>query len=278
MSRSANLANATNSLTDTSARHHKVSKVCVDWYNTLTDPTLVAANKDDFRAIRFEIALCIGRAFNELGYSIPDNRGQAPVFTNTATMLTGGTDDLMRWYVTMYNCRTVQQRIEHVKTGCVVKGQRFYPSELYFGGISMSDAEAHPINGDPCVTLFIGGQITIRNGRYPMRCGDKVQWYLDAEGEADLFDEDGLRRPMQKDQNGTLDLGKSLTDPVSVKIRDHTYGERGLTKELARIKPFRTGINGKGFTLDDLCRVFGKALMGAEPYQMVDIKVCRQSL
>ena len=48
MSRSgANLANATNSLTDTSARHHKVSRLCVDWYNALVpDPASVINNRE----------------------------------------------------------------------------------------------------------------------------------------------------------------------------------------------------------------------------------------
>ena len=62
MSRSgANLANATNSLTDTSARHHKVSRLCTDWYSALVaDPSMVINNREDFSAIRFEIALGIG--------------------------------------------------------------------------------------------------------------------------------------------------------------------------------------------------------------------------
>jgi hypothetical protein len=109
MSRSINLANATNSLTDTSARHHKVGRVCVDWYNSLVDPTVVSNAKDDYRAIRFEVALGIGRTFSEMGYSIPDNRGLAPVFTNTAALRGSSTaDDLVKWYVKLYNCRTVR--------------------------------------------------------------------------------------------------------------------------------------------------------------------------
>ena len=34
--------------------------------------------EQDFSAGRFEIALGIGRAFNPMGYSIPDNKGLAP--------------------------------------------------------------------------------------------------------------------------------------------------------------------------------------------------------
>ena len=123
----ANMANATNSLTDTSARHHKVSRVCVDFYNALVpDAQQVASNKEDYSAIKFEIALGIGRAFSPLGYSIPDNRGLAPVFTNTTSLKTstrrnaGANDSLARWYVALYDCRTLRERAAHLQTSCKV--------------------------------------------------------------------------------------------------------------------------------------------------------------
>ena len=282
MSRSGvNLANATNSLTDTSARHHKVSRVCVDFYNALVpDTAMVANNKEDFSAIRFEIALGIGRAFSPLGYSIPDNRGLAPFFTNTSPLKTsnaanaGSADNLARWYVALYDCRTLRERTLHLKKSCKVKGSSYWPSEIYFAGIVMSDAEAHPINGDTASTLFIGGQITIRNGGYTLRAGDQVQWYLDDEAEAGVFDEEGLRIA----RKGGIAFGSNLLDAQTIKIRDRSYGtERSCNKSLARIKPFRWGINGKGATVMDAARLVGVALLGAAPFEMVDIKISRQS-
>ena len=71
--------------------------------------------RQDFSAGRFEIALGIGRAFNPMGYSIPDNKGLAPVFTNTSVMKASGGaypkqqgTDLASWYVGFYDCRTVK--------------------------------------------------------------------------------------------------------------------------------------------------------------------------
>ena len=62
-------------------------------------------------------------------------------------------------------------------------------------------------------------------------------------------------------------------------MRDRHYGpERAANKALARIKPCRWGVNGKGCTIGDVTRVFGIALIGAGPFEMVDVKVCRQSL
>ena len=279
MSFGPNLANATNTLADTSARHHKVSRVSVDWYNMLTDPLTVATNKDDFRAIRFEITLGIGRPYHQLGYSLNDRKGPPPVFTNTAPMRSGGPNDLMSWYITLWDCRSNNERKAHLKTACVVKGQRFYPSELYFGGIAMTDGDANSMNGDTALTVFIGGVITIRNGRFPIRCNDLIQWYFDEEADAGCFDNDGLRVARETAIDGSqVDLGRDQLDAYSLKIRDRTYGERALTKGLVRIKPFRLGIDGLGATLGDRARIFAKANIGAGPHEMVDIKVCRQSM
>ena len=82
--------------------------------------------QEDYSAIKFEIALGIGRAFSPLGYSIPDNRGLSPVFTNTATLKTSSSahgtamDDLARWYVALYDCRTLRERALHLKRACKV--------------------------------------------------------------------------------------------------------------------------------------------------------------
>ena len=54
----------------------------------------------------------------------------------------------------------------HKETTCIVKGQSYFPSELNFAGFVLSDAQGHPMNGDTAVTLFVGGMITIRNGRF----------------------------------------------------------------------------------------------------------------
>jgi hypothetical protein len=118
------------------------------------------------RTVRFEIALGLGRAYNkELGMSPAIScKGPAPVITNIAPLSSKRPDDLMSWYIKLYDCRSHEEIQKHIKTNCIVKGQSFFPCELYFAGFVMSDAQGHPINGDTAVTLFIGGVITIMNG------------------------------------------------------------------------------------------------------------------
>lgn len=156
--RGVGLANATNSNTDTTARVHTTARVCLNLYNSLADPNLVKRNPADFKAIKEEIALGLSRPFDPLGMSYAEQRGLAPVFTNTVpisgTQQATDKDDLMRWYIRYYDCRSKDERVEHCATPCTVKGQAYYPSELYFAGIVISEAEADPMNGIIIFTLL----------------------------------------------------------------------------------------------------------------------------
>ena len=89
-----------------------------------------------------------------------------------------------RWYIKYYDCRSKEERVAHCASSCVVKGQAYFPSELYFAGMVVSEAEADPMNGDTALTLMIGGKITVKNGRFPIMTGDTVMWYFEEEAEA----------------------------------------------------------------------------------------------
>ena len=169
------MANALNTNTDTSARVHTTARTCLSLYNSLADPNLVANNKHEFRAIKEEIALGIGRPFSPLGVSY-EQRGLAPIVTNAAVFNSNKADDYMKWLVRFYDCRTRRERIQHCASSCTVKGQAYFPSELYFAGIVISDGEADPTQGDTAHTLMIGGKITIRNGHFSVQTGDPIQW------------------------------------------------------------------------------------------------------
>lgn len=274
MSFSMSVGSATNSLADTAARHTAVYRVCTDMYISLVDPNQVVANKGDFRTARAEIAVSIGLPFNqELGISpIMCRKGPAPVITNVAPLNGGRPDDLMSWYVKWFDCRTPEEMISHQNTTCVVKGQSYFPSELNFAGFVLSDAQAHPSNGDTAVTLFIGGIITILNGRFPITGGEQVHWYLEDEANAGLFDDQGFRKSRAEAP------APQPLDGQNLRIRSHPYGERALTKQIVYVKPFKKGILGNGGTLLDKRRILGYAIGPAAPWQYVDLKICRQSM
>ena len=260
------LTHLTASNVDTSARVHTTARTCVSLYNSLADPNLVASNKHEFRAIKEEIALGLGRPFSELGISY-ETRGLPAIVTNTAVINSGKADDLMRWYVKFYDCRSRRERVEHAATSCTVKGQKYYPSELYFAGIVISDGEADPMVGDTALTLMIGGKITIMNGAYALRVNDRVQWYFEEEHEAGVFDAEGLRVKRRAGENSHP---IEYVNPVlkdQKKVRDFSYAERALMKRPAFIKACSVGLDGEGCTRGDESRVFAMCCSNAGPYE-----------
>lgn len=269
------MASATNTNTDTSARIHTTARLCLNIYNSLADPMLVRNNKAEFRAIKEEIALGISRPYNPLGLAYNDQRGLPPVFTNSAVMNTGKPDDLMKWYIKFYDCRSEEERIDHCKKPCTVKGLNYYPSELYFAGIVMSDAEADPIHHDNALTLMIGGKITIKNGRFAIEAGEEVMWYFEEEAEAGMFDDYGLRvKRNVNQQQGEVEY-INPTSAAMMKIRDHDYAERALMKRPVFVKPYRIGVDSIGATAYDERRKIGVACYSAGSYERVDIKIGR---
>ena len=272
--RGVGLANATNSNTDTTARVHTTARVCINLYNSLADPTLVKRNPADYKAIKEEIALGISRPFAPLGMSYAEQRGLAPIFTNTGVINGGKQDDLMRWYIRYYDCRSKEERVAHCATSCVVKGQAYYPSELYFAGMVISEAEADPMNGDTALTLMIGGKITVKNGRFPIQTGDTIMWYFEEEADAKMFDDEGMRK--RRSTSSTIDYTETPS-AMQQRIRDFTYAERAASRKTAFVKPYIVGVDRRGATYADASRIVGTACSNAGGYERVDIKLSRMS-
>jgi hypothetical protein len=276
--RGVGLANATNTDTDTSARVHTTCRVCLAIYHSLVDPNIVQNHKAEFRAIKGEIALGIGRPFHEKGINYGMQRGLPMVFTNVAIFNTGRSDDLLKWYTRFYDCRSIEERVIRCGTSCHVKGQAYFPPELYFAGFVISDAEADPVHGDTALTLFIGGKRTVQNGRYPIHAGDEIMWYLNGEDELGVWDDEGKRIPRRPSAvAAVLHLSNPLPK-LQQKVRDFAYAERAAMKQPALVKPCIRGIDGLGGTRADLSRIIGIAVSNAGAFERVDVKVGRQSL
>ena len=235
---------------------HTTARTCVSLYNSLIDANIVSDNQAEFRSIKEEIAIGLGRPFSEMGISY-ETRGLPAIITNLAVMNSKKPDDLIRWYIKFFDCRNRFERIEHSITPCVVKSQRYYPSDLYFAGIVISDGEADPMHGDTALTLMIGGKITILNGHFPMRVNDKVQWYFKEEYEAGMFDDDGLRVRRVAGTSDPVDLTRQPVSREVEKIRNFVYAERAAMKTVVTIKPCSRGLDGLGATEGDVARIIG---------------------
>lgn len=278
------LASATGSRVDSAAKHIVVARVCTDFYNQfVSNGNELQDKKLDYMARRDEICLGIGRPFNpNMGFSHADNKAYVPVLTNVA-VLQNSTSSVSQFYTELYDARTIEEAGEVAKRSARVRGQPYYPSELFFGGISLTEAFAHPHSGDTALSTMIGGLKTIRNGRFPIYAGDPVMWYFEFEADNKVFRENGQRMPLD---TNIYDYGEnvkdlqdaSIIDVMTKRKRDHEYAEIAQTKKLVYPKPYLPGIDGTGVSPMDKRRVFGIALGYANGYDLVDIMISRQAL
>lgn len=277
------LATSTNSRVDSAAKHIVVARICTDFYTQFVPTASELLDKsDDYMARRDEICLGIGRPFNpDMGFSHADNKAYVPVITNVG-VLSAVASSVAQYYTELYDARTIEEAEECCKRSARVRGHAYFPSELFFSGISLTEAAAHPNGGDTALSTMIGGLKTIRNGRFPMYAGDLVMWYFEFEADAGVFEPNGKR----VNKNAAHDYGEhirnvgdaSVVDLLTKRKRDHEYAEIAHSKKLVYPKPYLPGLDGKGVSPMDKRRVFGIVLGYASPYDHVDIMICRQSL
>ena len=110
-----------------------------------------------------------------MGFSHADNKAYVPVITNVG-VLHNNNSTVANYYVRLYDARTIDEVTELARSPARVRGQPYYPSELFFSGISLTQAFAHHHTGDTALSTMIGGMKTIRNGRFPCYAGDLIMW------------------------------------------------------------------------------------------------------
>lgn len=170
--------------------------------------------------------------------------------------------------------------------------------DLRFMGFSCGLGYVHPSNGDTVVSSYIGGMITVRNGAFPIKTGDRVMFYHDFE--AGFFDKDGRRialtdntgrnavalsytpsdvdksvgedrRNAQWRSNGWLGHEGAATNAVP--NADSVNSKHGGKQNVSFVKPY---IETSVLYPRDALRVFGIALGNARPWDQCDIKVSTQ--
>ena len=79
-----------------------------------------------------------------------------------------------------------------VHTAKNTKSAPIAPPDLVYAGIALTDACAHPQNGDTAVTVNIFSALTVDNGPFDVLINDDLMWIHDIELKD--FESDGMRR------------------------------------------------------------------------------------
>lgn len=213
------------------------------------------------------------------------------------------------------SCTTANQPgnlIQGLSNSSTIKSQIQHSLQMYFVGVSLGLAYAHPNSGDTVASVMIGGLRTVQNGDYHVHTNDLLMFYFDEE--RDLFERDGSRidrkttcsAPATEAErvrflltffhDGTVVPHADNTDRASRKEMERkVYYDRGNgnfpgreSNEKAntfRIKPYivsRHKISADHHHSQhfpcDKARVFGRAISNAQPFEMVDIQLSRQAI
>lgn len=207
------LASMTGTKVDSAAKHIVVCRVCTDFYSQFSNTCQeLIEHASEYMVKRDEICLGIGRPFNTRGgFSHAENKAYIPVFSNSS-IFSKNASTVANYYTKLYDARTEEvkppcrffdiwssetfsQEVERIsQMPAQVRGQLYYPSELFFAGVSLTEGHAHPHTGDTALSVMIGGMKTIKNGRFPVYAGDMVMWYFEFEADSNVFNADGTRK------------------------------------------------------------------------------------
>lgn len=312
------LASATNTRVDSACKHHHQCRVSTDNILELIHPKNdtreLERNKYRYCVHKDELVVAVGRPWSSTESRKKMNNAYPRVISSLG-MLVSDADPNFKTHVKMicfmyHFCRSLREREIIVQwfssTAPKHGGNDFFNDsddtkaalsvmhDYMPMGYAQTLGWASPISGDTMTTVMIGGMRTVMNGDFEIRTGDELQWYWPFEVKC--FRKDGSRKSfgnvIERNGNGfqvdnlspyTDVLGGapefSLTREEQARKEYHSqvYGQPSNTpKVVARLKRFVEDYENP--RMYDKERIFAVAMSSARPHEMVDIKICRQSL
>lgn len=159
-------------------------------------------------------------------------------------------------------------------------------------GYGLGTAWASEISGDTVGTVLVGGMVTVRNGAFPCRAGQVVQWYFDEEEIHFAKNLNSLEGRKILAGERIKYLGMNLPDRKALEDEDKptkkrriqqeaTYdtvglGDHNVKKGIALPKPYVL-MQGQD-VFGDKIRIFAKCMNGGRPYDQIDLMLMTQSL
>lgn len=120
-------------------------------------------------------------------FLVQDYIDAAPLKDRFLTILAGGGQDPeTQELVRRCQCTVEETKAKHVRS--LINNHL----SMYFMGIALGHAYAHPNDGDTVCSVMCGGLRTVQNGAFSINSGDLLCWYT--EDELEFFEEDGSRK------------------------------------------------------------------------------------
>ena len=302
-----NLATATGTRIDSAAKHQIAVRASYEHLLSWVGYEQIALQKEKhaFSIAKDDFTIGVSKPVrkNENGRGNHRNKAYPSVVSTLARMEQAAKNYLVCLY---HNPRTFMERddfIRHVEKrpeawdptmSEIAKKQIAELPEMFFVGVSVGFANSHPISGDNVCTTMIGGMRTVLNGAFEVDTGDILQWYWSAE--TNCFDQNGKRHDIiteRRSQGVSTWLQNNENAGSNDSAKRKAYYERGngvftnsqtdgttrnnAKKEIAFPKSIRPARDGS-VRLGDRMRIFGRAMSGARPFEMLDLQIGRQSM
>jgi hypothetical protein len=303
------LASATNSRIESASRHVVTCRVATDYVKLSTGEKgnadrMLMNNKMDYCMNKNEVVIGLGRALTNSTINL------MKAYPAVVTTVGKFSDQVQFWvwYLSTVPPVTRAQTVQSMVQGLAGDARWQGLSEtdkkyiqgahtMFFMGISMGLAYAHPNSGDTAGAVMVGGLQTVCNGPQPMNTGDPVAWVTPTEYRF-LFDhKSGILRDPSDHVWGTDILitpgvgggggpqPPLLQDPNGVDNKKRSYqemqngriGNKATKTNLFLLIPMivpRDGIFPTWFK----DRTIGRSLSNAMPYDMFDLQISRLSM
>lgn len=143
-------------------------------------------------------------------------------------------------------------------------------------GYAQTVGYASAVSGDTVLSVLIGGIVTVRNGHFPMRCGQAVQWYFNFE--KDLFSsQHGAAGVAEWDIGSRIDVPVA-GEPLPLTDRRGKMEGHPLRTLFALPKPYVIASLTGDEHYGDKIRIFARCIGGGGAHEMVDLQLMTQSL
>lgn len=145
-------------------------------------------------------------------------------------------------------------------------------------GYAQTAGYATALSGDTVLSVLIGGIVTVRNGHFPMRCGQTVQWYFN-------FEKDAFCHQHMSMGFSDWDIGARVDENAPPNADDVPLTDRRGKMEghpsrvlFALPKPYVINSANCVEFYGDKIRIFAKCIGGGGAHEMVDLQLMTQSL
>ena len=262
------IGSSTHTRVDSAAKHIRQCKIherlMLHWFPQPNGQEAMHRQKNMYATMKDDLVLNVNESLN-VGFAPTD--AYPSVVSNFTCLDPEMKKVIAKWYAksTPAAFCAYQKKIQDKKLEDDLSKNRQMDSLPFFRaqGYALGRAEASMRSGDTVFSVLIGGQMTVRNGHFPMRPGQMVQWYFDFEEKG--FGDDGSRAEQSKIREETQ-LGK----------RTHAETNAESTS-YALPKPYVLGKDGSEHYGDKI-RIFAKCIAGGAAHHKVDIMLMTQSL